>query len=89
LKPHDAGHLVEIAVAQFADRPDEVRKVCEEVGPAFQRLTEQAISAGSRAPSTAEYLDAVRARLHTAGNTDVTWADIESFTLAKSPPAEG
>ncbi len=86
LPEHQRDDLVRIARAHFGD---ELVEVYELVADEVLRLRRELQATGRRPPSTAEYLDAIRAcwrlELHPRQDPD-GWNRIFEFTLQKSPP---
>jgi MoxR-like ATPase len=77
----DAVQLTKIATAHFGpEKADFFGKVADRL----VALREQAARSGIRAPSTAEYLDAIRTSMQLDIELDSeTWAEIERLTLCK------
>jgi MoxR-like ATPase len=77
-------HLEDVAVAHLGERDDEL------YAKAATLVLDRAGAPGARAPSTAEFLDFVRAciELELEPDTD-EWRRVEQATLAKEPEPEG
>lgn len=94
LLPPDADRLVEIAGAHFGDVEGKLAgkdlELCRELARIVVRLRKEAAELALRGPSTAEFLDAVRAcrSLGVAVGSE-TWKKVESVVLRKrSEPSE-
>jgi len=83
LDAHTTEDLAQIGHAHFPEASDEL---CKRVAAHVDRLRGEARKLNQPGPSTAEYLDALRASLRLDGNKNVTWQDIEQLTLAKQNP---
>ena len=89
LKKHERPDLIQIAQAHFGDHiPPVTEDLAGRVADIHLKLQDDAFTKGRRLPSTAEYLDAVRACL-TLGvdpRTGGEWSHIEELTLSKQDP---
>jgi MoxR-like ATPase len=83
LDAHATEDLTQIGRAHF---PEASEELCKSVAAHVDRLRGEAKKLNQPGPSTAEYLDALRASLRLDGNKNVTWQDIEQLTLAKQNP---
>jgi MoxR-like ATPase len=86
LRPHMKDDLVRIAIQHFAERADSNNDVFQSVADQFITLRQSARLAGRRKPSTAEYLDAVRACLDLKvdpKDDNGLWGDVARLTLLK------
>lgn len=88
LQPPDAERLVEIARRHLAGPEGELsgqeRGLCEAVAARIVDLRRQAAGLGAREPSTAEFLDAVRAcRTLRIGVDSPAWQTVERAVLRK------
>jgi MoxR-like ATPase len=90
IEQHQRSDLMRIAMEHFArHEPPLSEALAGRVADVLIRLREEATRDGHRPPSTAEYLDAVRACLSLRIEPDGQgWADIEQLTLSKQRPAE-
>ena len=89
LDKHTRQDLVSIAKVHFSDHnPPVTDDLADRIATAHLNLREQAEKDGSRPPSTAEYLDAVRACLTLGADPAATgeWAHIEELALSKKDP---
>jgi MoxR-like ATPase len=91
LQDHEPDELVGIALAHFAQHdPPASRELCTRVAAVLDRLRKAAVKGGYRPPSTAEYLDAVRACLNLPADpaNGGEWAHIEQLALFKQDPSK-
>lgn len=91
LKDHDPTRLVEIAGYHFggleAGAPPERKQLYEEVAAKLEKYRAEAKARRERRPSTAEYLDAVRACIDLGIDpSHADWQDVASLTLVKPSP---
>ena len=89
LKQHERADLIRIGQAHFdGHTPAPTADLLGRVADALSRLQQGAMTRGHRSPSTAEYLDAVRACLELGADPAVTgeWEHIEQLTLSKQDP---
>ncbi|HKB11869.1 MAG TPA: hypothetical protein VKD69_14500, partial [Vicinamibacterales bacterium] len=91
LKKHDPDDLIRIAAAHFATHePPVTRELARRVAEKMNDVAAEALRRGWRPPSTAEYLDAVRACLELGVDPQRTgdWEHIEQLTLSKQEPPD-
>jgi len=89
LKKHDRSDLIQIAQAHFGDHiPPVTEELAGRVADVHLKLQDDAFKKGQRLPSTAEYLDAVRACLTLGADprTGGEWSHIEELALSKQDP---
>jgi MoxR-like ATPase len=88
LREHDRARLVEIAGQHFGGLDDlPTRSLYEAVAIEVERYRNSPDRRQLRRPSTAEYLDAVRACVELSINTDDdAWKDVARLTLVKPSP---
>ena len=84
LQPPTPTRLEEIAERHFGDKLKGRRTLAKQVAMKIDALRREADALGSRPPSTAEYLDAVRACLRLGVTPDsANWKDVERAVLTK------
>ena len=89
LKKHGRDDLIQIAQAHFArHNPPVTADLAGRVADALSRLQDEATAKSQRPPSTAEYLDAVRACLELGADPQAAgeWEHIERLALSKQDP---
>jgi MoxR-like ATPase len=89
LQKHERADLIAIARVHFGDHnPPVTDDIAGRIADAHLRLRDLADKDGQRPPSTAEYLDAVRAclRLGADPGTGGEWTHIEQLALSKKDP---
>jgi MoxR-like ATPase len=89
LKAHGTPDLIQIGLQHFADHlPPATEELCKKVADALERLRGEAKNKRETPPSTAEFLDALRAFLLLQNDREATvsWEDIEQLTLSKQNP---
>lgn len=90
LEPHTREDLMAIADVHFGQHdPPVTRMLSGSVADVLLELRREALTLGRRPPSTAEYLDAVRACLvlRVSPARGQEWADIRQLTLVKHEPS--
>jgi MoxR-like ATPase len=86
--PPGAITLEDIAKAHFPDAPAGFAALSAEVAKEVDPLAEEALAEGRRAPSTAEYLDTLRALQDLLRPPGEAWDQVKELLLRKSPRAQ-